>query len=43
MGIHISILGPHYKYLIKSQIDIGTKINFLLYKNESKLDNFKMN
>ena len=43
MGIYISIIGPHYTYLIKSQIDIGTKINFLLYKNESKFDNFKIN
>ena len=30
----IKLLGPYKYYLIKSKINVGTNITFLLYKNK---------
>ena len=43
MGKFKLIKGPHDTYLIKSEIDIGTKINFLIYKKDKKFSNFNIN
>ena len=43
MGKSKLIKGPHDTYLIKTEIDIGKKINFLIYKKDTIVNNFNIN